>query len=206
MTWWQQLHSSSQRSQVRQGCAVWSAHVYMQNCQQPATSGSAACVNQPRHCAGVQGPADSIVRAAVLLLRIAALDLLASELTDRGLVALSKLPQLRELKLYQAGVTADGLERFAGRPAGAGLRSLVLYGTGALRELSCLGERWRTHAHTKNAAMVVMDMFTCNLHLQNKHDSGTAHRHIVLERCVRLQPLCVPIVLHRHALCDASPR
>lgn len=85
-------------------------------------------------------PAELMVHAAVFLLCLAALDLLASELTDRGLAALSKLPQLQELKLYQAGLTAEGLEGLAGQPAGAGLHSLVLYGTGALRELSCLGE------------------------------------------------------------------
>lgn len=70
----------------------------------------------------------------------AALDLLSSELTDTGLHALrSKLQNLRLLHLYQASVTADGLHSFAQQPAGTGLRSLVLYGAGALRELSCLG-------------------------------------------------------------------
>lgn len=75
-----------------------------------------------------------------LLGRLTALDLLASELTASGLSALSKLPQLEELKLYQAGVTAEGLVMLAGQPAGAALHSLVLYGTGALRDLACLGE------------------------------------------------------------------
>jgi hypothetical protein len=70
----------------------------------------------------------------------AALDLLASELTDSGLLALSRLPQLQLLKLYQAGVTASGLEQLAEQPAGKGLTGLVLYGTGALAQLSCLGE------------------------------------------------------------------
>jgi hypothetical protein len=74
----------------------------------------------------------------------AALDLLASELTDTGVAALGKLPHLCELKLYQAGVTAEGLAMLAGQPAGSGLHSLVLYGTGGLRELACLGkEQWR---------------------------------------------------------------
>lgn len=73
--------------------------------------------------------------------RLTALDLLASELTDSGLSALSKLPQLEELKLYQAGVTAEGVVMLAGQPAGTALHSLVLYGTGALRELACLGEQ-----------------------------------------------------------------
>jgi hypothetical protein len=72
---------------------------------------------------------------------LTALDLLASELTDSGLSSLSKLPQLQELKLYQAGVTAEGILMLAGQPAGIALHSLVLYGTGALRELSCLGEQ-----------------------------------------------------------------
>lgn len=69
----------------------------------------------------------------------AALDLLASELTDTGIAAFGKLPHLHELKLYQAGVTAEGLSMLAGQPAGSGLHSLVLYGTGGLRELACLG-------------------------------------------------------------------
>lgn len=70
----------------------------------------------------------------------AGLDLLASELTDTGVAELGRLSELQELKLYQAGVTGQGLAALATTPAGAGLHSLVLYGTGALQELTCLGE------------------------------------------------------------------
>jgi hypothetical protein len=125
--------------------------MHTQDDQQPATSGSAALFKTSPDAVLVFLPKRALTRLSVLLLlllRIAALDLLASELTDTGLAALSKLPQLRALKLYQAGVTADGLEGFAGQPAGAALHSLVLYGTGALRELSCLGEHWGTLVHT----------------------------------------------------------
>jgi hypothetical protein len=70
----------------------------------------------------------------------AALDLLASELTDRGLAALGCLQQLQQLKLYQAAVSVDALQLLAGQPAGRGLQSLVLYGLGKLTQLHCLGE------------------------------------------------------------------
>jgi len=70
----------------------------------------------------------------------AGLDLLASELTDQGVAELGRLAELQEVKLYQAGVTGQGLAALASTPAGASLHSLVLYGTGALQELTCLGE------------------------------------------------------------------
>lgn len=92
----------------------------------------------PGHCSTAVACIHLALPAVCLLL--AALDLLASELTDIGVSALGKLPQLHDLKLYQAAVTAEGLVQLAGQPAGAGLHNLVLYGTGALRELSCLGK------------------------------------------------------------------
>jgi hypothetical protein len=70
----------------------------------------------------------------------AALDLLASELTDQGLASLGALQQLQQLKLYQAAVSVDALQQFAGEPAGRGLTCLVLYGLGMLTQLQCLGE------------------------------------------------------------------
>jgi hypothetical protein len=70
----------------------------------------------------------------------AALDLLSSELTDRGLEALAELQHLATLKLYQADVTSEGLAQLADGPGGAGLSSLVLYGLGRLRSLESLGE------------------------------------------------------------------
>lgn len=86
--------------------------------------------------------ANSIAAAAAAAWNCAAaLDLLASELTDRGLAALgSGLLNLQQLRLYQAGVTVDGLSQFAEQPASSGLSSLVLYGLGGLTQLECLGE------------------------------------------------------------------
>ncbi|WIA38309.1 hypothetical protein OEZ86_001648 [Tetradesmus obliquus] len=71
--------------------------------------------------------------------QLTALDLLASELTDQGLAAVSSLQQLQQLKLYQAAVSVDALQQLAGQPAGRGLTCLVLYGLGRLTQLECLG-------------------------------------------------------------------
>ncbi|WIA18017.1 hypothetical protein OEZ85_009503 [Tetradesmus obliquus] len=71
--------------------------------------------------------------------QLTALDLLASELTDQGLAALSSLQQLQKLKLYQAAVSVDALQQLAGQPGGRGLTCLVLYGLGRLTQLECLG-------------------------------------------------------------------
>lgn len=68
------------------------------------------------------------------------LNLLSIQLTDKGLAALGKLQHLQQLKLYQAGITCNGLSGFAEQPAGKGLSSLVLYGLGRLTSLECLGK------------------------------------------------------------------
>lgn len=68
------------------------------------------------------------------------MNLLCSELTDEGLASLGGLRILRQLHLYQAGVSCSGLELFAQQPGGQQLQNLVLYGCGKLTTLEGLGE------------------------------------------------------------------